>query len=152
VNVGGEGDPVDATHRIESGEYRRAAEFRLALRRFIAHSDKAARRARLTPQRYVLMLAVKGMPRSDEQVTMTQLADWLELAPSTVTELVDRAEAAGLVQRLKGTDGRFVSVRLTEEGERRLDSAFLAIRRERDELLHQFEHTRRRFNDSTGGG
>jgi DNA-binding MarR family transcriptional regulator len=118
-------------------EYVRVAEFRSSLRRFLRRSEKVARSAGLTPQRYLLLLMVKGAPDGSEQSTVTELAERLQLAQSTVTELVGRAEEAGLLRREpSGLDGRVAHVRLTEEGERRLAQAFTELESERDELRH----------------
>ena len=73
------------------------AEFRSALRHFLRRREKIARRSGLTPQRYLLLLMIKGAPDGSEQSTVTELADRLQLAQSTVTELVRRAEEVGLV-------------------------------------------------------
>ena len=118
-------------------EYVRVAEFRSSLRRFLRRSETVARSAGLTPQRYLLLLMVKGAPDGSEQSTVTELAERLQLAQSTVTELVGRAEEAGLLRREpSGLDGRVAHVRLTEEGERRLAQAFTELESERDELRH----------------
>src|SRR5579884_1888282 len=94
------------------------AEFRTALRRFLRRTERIARQAGLTPQRYHLLLMIKGAPDGSEQSTVTDLADRLQLAQSTVTELVSRAEEAGLVEREQSAqDGRVAHLRLTEEGE-----------------------------------
>ncbi len=75
------------------------AEFRTALRRFARRSERVARQYGLTPQRYLLLLMIKGAADGKEQSTVTELADRLQLAQSTVTELVRRAEETGLVAR-----------------------------------------------------
>lgn len=117
-------------------EYVRVAEFRSALRRFLRRSEKVARASGLTPQRYLLLLMIKGAPEGREQSTVTELADRLQLAQSTVTELVSRAEEAGLVRREpSGLDGRVAHVRLTDEGERRLAQAFTGLEAERRYLF-----------------
>lgn len=116
-------------------EYVRVAEFRSSLRRFLRRSEKVARSAGLTPQRYLLLLMVKGATDGSERSTVTELAERLQLAQSTVTELVGRAEEAGLLRREpSGVDGRVAHVRLTEEGERRLAEAFTGLEAEREEL------------------
>ena len=116
-------------------EYVRVAEFRSSLRRFLRRSETVARSAGLTPQRYLLLLMVKGAPDGNEQSTVTELAERLQLAQSTVTELVGRAEEAGLLRREpSGLDGRVAHVRLKDEGERRLAQAFTELEAERDEL------------------
>ena len=94
------------------------AEFRAALRRFLRRSEQTARRSGLTPQRHLLLLMIKGAPDGTEQSTVTELSDRLQLAQSTVTELVRRAEEAGLLARAQSaTDARVAHLRLTDEGE-----------------------------------
>ena len=80
------------------------AEFRAALRGFLRTSERNARAAGLTPQRYLLLLMIKGAPDESEQSTVTELAERLQLAQSTVTELVSRAEEIGLVERERSSD------------------------------------------------
>ncbi len=117
------------------------AEFRAALRRFLRTSERNARAAGLTPQRYLLLLMIKGAHDESEQSTVTQLAERLQLAQSTVTELVSRAEEAGLVARARSAaDGRIAHLRLTEEGERRLARSFTSNERERKALREAFAH------------
>jgi DNA-binding MarR family transcriptional regulator len=117
------------------------AEFRAALRRFMRKSERVARASGLTPQRYLLLLMIKGAPDAREQSTVTELADRLQLAQSTVTELVRRAELAGLVdRRASSVDGRVAHLRLTDEGERRLARAFTSNEAERRALREAFQH------------
>jgi DNA-binding MarR family transcriptional regulator len=117
-------------------EYIRVAEFRASLRRFLRRSERVARESGLTPQRYLLLLMIKGSADSSERSTVTALADRLQLAQSTVTELVGRAEEAGLVEREQSTaDGRVAHLKLTTEGEERLASAFTGLASERRHLL-----------------
>ena len=111
------------------------AEFRASLRGFMRHSERVARKSGLTPQRYLLLLMVKGAPDGSQQSTVTELADRLQLAQSTVTELVSRAEDAGLLTREQSSsDARVAHLRLSEEGERRLERAFTALGVERAHL------------------
>jgi DNA-binding MarR family transcriptional regulator len=117
------------------------ADFRAALRSFLRRSEQKARRARLTPQRYLLLLMIKGAPDGSEQSTVTELAERLQLAQSTVTELVRRAEEAGLIDRQPSRkDGRVAYLRVSEEGERRLQTAFELLAEERRTLREAFEH------------
>jgi DNA-binding MarR family transcriptional regulator len=119
----------------------RGAEFRAALRRFLRRSERIARASGLTPQRYLLLLMIKGAPDGSEQSTVTELAERLQLAQSTVTELVRRAEEVGLVEReTSSVDGRVAHLRLTEEGERRLARSFTSLAGERDALRATFAH------------
>ena len=111
------------------------AEFRAALRGFLRHSERVARKSGLTPQRYLLLLMVRGARDGSERSTVTELAERLQLAQSTVTELVSRAEAAGLLSREQSpTDARVAHLRLTDEGMRRLELAFTALATERAQL------------------
>ena len=128
---------------ITLDEVLQAAEFRRLLRRFLAHGDTGVRRAGLTPQRYLLLLAVKGAPDRTETRSIGQLSDDLQLAQSSVTELVDRAEAAGLVARATGNaDARTVLVRLEPAGEKRLMAALTLVRAERQQLLEHLDRAR----------
>ena len=118
-----------------TAEVRRAAAFRVALREFTRESEHAARKARLTPQRYLLLLLVKGAEDGTERATISELCRRLHLAQSTVTELVNRAVEAGLVRRQTSqNDGRVVYVELTDEGDRRFAEAFASLAGERREL------------------
>jgi DNA-binding MarR family transcriptional regulator len=113
----------------------RVAEFRAALRAFLRKSERNARQSGLTPQRYLLLLMIKGAPKGRQQSTVTELAERLQLAQSTVTELVRRAEESGLIRREQSeADGRVAHLRLTDEGERRLTRAFTSNEQERNEL------------------
>ena len=117
------------------------AEFRSALRRFLRTSERVARHSRLTPQRYLLLLMIKGSPDGREQSTVTELSERLQLAQSTVTELVRRAEEAGLIERTQSQrDARVAHLRLTPEGERRLMLSFTELETERAQLRDAFAH------------
>jgi DNA-binding MarR family transcriptional regulator len=117
------------------------AEFRAALRRFLRTSERVARQSGLTPQRYLLLLMVKGAPDGSEQSTVTELAERLQLAQSTVTELVSRAVGTGLLEREQSsTDARVAHLRLSEEGERRLTRAFTTLAAERSNVREAFAH------------
>ncbi len=120
-------------------EVMAVAELRAALRQFLRRSERVARQSGLTPQRYLLLLMIKGAPGGSEQSTVTQLSERLQLAQSTVTELVRRAEEAGLVAREQSqTDARVAHLRLTAEGERRLMASFTELETERAQLRDAF--------------
>jgi DNA-binding MarR family transcriptional regulator len=117
------------------------AEFRAALRRFLRRSERIAQSSGLTPQRYLLLLMVKGASDGSQRSTVTELADRLQLAQSTVTELVRRAEEVGLLMREpSNVDGRVAYIRLTDEGENRLTRSFTELATERAELREAFSH------------
>ncbi|HZQ02886.1 MAG TPA: MarR family transcriptional regulator [Gaiellaceae bacterium] len=129
---------------VDTAAVVRVAAFRAALRSFLRTSEQTARASGLTPQRYLLLLMVKGAPDGSEQTTVTELATRLRLGQSTVTELVKRAEQAGLIERVRSdVDARVAHVRLTPEGERRLARSFTALAEERRALRRIFAELER---------
>lgn len=120
------------TGNVESAEFERAAAFRTALRRFHGRTNEVAAGAGLTPQRYDLLLAIKT--GSGEVSTVSELVKRLSLPQPAVTELVKRAEEAGLISRTVGVDRRVSVLRLTADAERRLLEAFVGLRDERRQL------------------
>jgi DNA-binding MarR family transcriptional regulator len=115
-------------------EFREAAELRAALRKFLRASERIAREEGLTPSRYLLLLMIKTTPSS--RSTVTELAERMQLTQSTITELVTRAETAGLVQREQSDeDARVFWLGLTPAGEHRLARAVARNGRERDRLI-----------------
>ena len=94
----------------------------------------------LTPQRYLLLLFVKGAPDGSERATMTELKNRMRLSPNTVSDLVSRAEEAALVLRTPAKhDLRVVYVSLTAEGERLLDVAISGSEVYRREFSRRFD-------------
>jgi DNA-binding MarR family transcriptional regulator len=105
------------------------------MRVFLRLSETVARDHELTPQRYLLLLMIKGAPDGSETATVSELADRLQLSQSTVTELIARSESAGLVERAGAPgDARITVVRVTDEGERRVTEAMSALGPERRRL------------------
>jgi len=119
----------------------RIAEFRAGLRGFMHSSEQIARRWQLTPQRYSLLLAIKGAPDGSERLSFTEISRRLLLSRNTVTELCQRAEEAGLIRREPSAqDHRVTYLRLTAEGERRLTGAVLEndlLRRDLDKMFRR---------------
>jgi DNA-binding MarR family transcriptional regulator len=69
-----------------------------------------------------------------------------------VTELVKRAEEAGLLARVRSSrDARVSLLRLTSEGERRLFQVFDALRDDRADFAEAFHLLRRRLDAVTAG-
>jgi DNA-binding MarR family transcriptional regulator len=130
---------------IDTAEAVQVAAFRTALRRFLRASEEIAQANGLTPRRHLLLLMIKGAPDGSERTTVTDLAERLQLAQSTVTELVRRAEGGGLVERERSSeDGRIAHLRLTKEGEGRLARVFQSHDAEREKLhaiLAELERT-----------
>jgi DNA-binding MarR family transcriptional regulator len=100
--------------------YAALARFRYELRKFQAFSNAAAKTAGLTPQQHQALLAVRGF--SDQgPISVGDLAAFLLIRPHTAVELVDRMTRLELLTRVvDDSDGRRVLVKLTKEGEGRL--------------------------------
>jgi len=102
-------------------DYRRLLEFRTGLRRFLRWSEEQAEAAGVTPLQHQLMLAIRGSGDL-RGPTISAVAVALVSKHHSVVELVDRAEAAGLVRRVQDEkDHRLVRLALTRSGERILD-------------------------------
>ena len=125
---------------LETTDAIRIAAFRAAIRSFLRTSEQLAREQKLTPRRYLLLLMIKGAPDGSEQSTVTELSERLQLAQSTVTELVGRAERAGLIQRERSEkDLRVAHLRLSPEGERRLALSVRGLDEQRHELRQRLD-------------
>ncbi|HVB34190.1 MAG TPA: MarR family transcriptional regulator [Patescibacteria group bacterium] len=109
---------------------RELARFRYELRRFLRFSEKAARKAGLTPQQHQLLLGVAGHTGRG-WATVSELAEFLQERHNAVVGLVDRALRAGLVSKEPvSRDHRLVRVQLTARGRRMLDTLSALHRRE----------------------
>lgn len=99
----------------------RLLDFRTGLRRFLRWSEEQAEAAGITPHQHQLMLAVRG--HTDRRgPTIGELSDYLLSRHHSVVGLVDRAEGAGLVQRVTDPDDhRMVRVSLTRSGSEHLE-------------------------------
>jgi DNA-binding MarR family transcriptional regulator len=121
--------PIDTATAI------RVAALREGLRAFLRESELIAQANGLTPQRHLLLLMIKGATDGSERSTVTELAARLRLAQTTVTDLVRRAEDAGLITREQSdADARVMILRLSAEGERRLSRSLRAHADERRRL------------------
>jgi DNA-binding MarR family transcriptional regulator len=104
--------------RVTRQDFQRLLEFRVALREFQRWSEDQAEAAGLTHVQHQLLVAIKGHP-GNRPPAVGDLADYLLLRPHSTVELIDRAEAAGLVERVPDeNDRRVVRVRLTKTGDR----------------------------------
>ena len=125
---------------LTATDYENLLAFRTSLRKFLSWSETKAREAGLTAAQHQLLLAVKGHPGGDPPA-VGDLADYLLLRHHSAVELIDRAEAAGLVQRCRDEgDGRVIRVRLTPEGDRRLGSLSAAHLNELRRLAPVLDH------------
>lgn len=126
------------TAAIPLARVKRIAAFRAALHTFLARIEERARAARLTPRWYLVLLFVKGSADGSERASFSDLAERLKLSTNTVTELVARMEAAGLLRRERSDDDRrVVFLRLTGEGERRLQAVLRSSEQDRRQLAEE---------------
>jgi DNA-binding MarR family transcriptional regulator len=101
-------------------DYEALAQFRYELRKFQAFSKAAAHAAGLTPQQHQALLIIRGFSSRDP-VSVGDLAEFLLIRHHTAVELVDRMSKLGLLNRIADqADARRALVKLTKEGERRL--------------------------------
>ncbi len=118
---------------LSAEDFQNLLAFRTGLRRFLHWSQTQAKSAGLTPAQHQLLVAIKGHPGGQDPA-ISDLAASLLLRHHSAVELVDRAQAGGLVERMDDPgDGRVTRVRLTADGEARLAKLSLA---HVDELRH----------------
>ncbi len=95
--------------------------FRRAMLQFTKWSEHRVRQAGLTPQQYLLLLAVRSRD-DDSPPSVGDLAADLLIRPNSAIELVNRAESLGLVTRARDArDQRIVRVSLTDQAHDQLD-------------------------------
>ncbi len=120
-----------STTALSDRDYQALARFRYALRVFQRFSEDAARAAGTTPAQHQLLLAIRGH-RGQRPPVVGDIAETLQLRHHSVVELIDRADAAGLVRRtVDPSDQRRQQVRLTDAGRVLLEALSKA---HRDEL------------------
>jgi len=139
--------------RLSQQDFEKLLQFRVTLRRFQRWSEDQAQAAGLTHVQHQLLVAIKGHP-GDRPPAIGDLAGYLLLRPHSTVELVDRAEAAGLVARMPDRDdGRVIRVRLTDEGDRvmqELTRAHLERLHELATVLNELVYRERDDNAGTG--
>jgi DNA-binding MarR family transcriptional regulator len=109
------------SRRLDDDDFVRLLAFRDSLRLFLRWSETQAREHGLTPAQHQLLLAIRG--HQGERPSIGEIAEHLLLRHHSVVELIDRAEAVGLVRRfVDDEDHRVVRVALTPVGSRRLTS------------------------------
>jgi DNA-binding MarR family transcriptional regulator len=107
--------------RIDQADLERLLAFRDGVRRFLRWSEGQAKAVGLTGAQHQLLLAVQG--HGGGAPSIGDVADHLLLRHHSAVELVDRAEAAGLVRRVVDAgDHRIVRLALTAKGRNRLAS------------------------------
>jgi DNA-binding MarR family transcriptional regulator len=104
----------------QTADYRALANFRYALRQFLAFSGDAAQSVGLTPQQHQAMLSIIGAPEG-QAVTIGFVAKRMLLKHHSMVELVDRLVELNLVARQQdAADRRKVLLSLTPKAKRLL--------------------------------
>jgi DNA-binding MarR family transcriptional regulator len=118
---------------LTDADYARIADFRHALRKFLSFSEQAAADEGLMPQQHQALLVIRG--REAGTTTIGVLADRLCVKHHTAVGLVQRLEAAGLVNKQPSAyDRRVIVLQLTAEGSARLERLTQAHRAELKDL------------------
>lgn len=122
---------------LQDDDFERLLAFRDGLRRFQHWSEEQAKAVGLTGAQHQLLLAIRG---HGEIPSIRDVADHLLLRHHSVVELVDRAVAAGLVERVADADDqRIVRLRLTATGAERVEALAGAHLEELSRLRPRFD-------------
>jgi DNA-binding MarR family transcriptional regulator len=132
-----------ARRQLTDGELADLAEFRAALRNFLAFSEQAAAAQGATTQWYQALLVIKTFD-SNEPITVGELASQLMIRDHSAAELVSRLVGAQLVRRKSDpADRRRSHLLITPQGERVLSTLALAhlerLREFREAFLKPFK-------------
>jgi DNA-binding MarR family transcriptional regulator len=104
-------------HRSRPIDYETLAELRYQVRRFLRVRELAARASGVAPQQYLVLLQIRGVVAL-RPVTISVLAERLQIHHHSAVQLVDRLSRQGLVERRRdGRDRRSVIVELRPRGE-----------------------------------
>src|ERR1700693_2499857 len=96
---------VAMKNAILDTEYRPLANLRSRTRHFIQEGDAAPQRSNLEPQQYLMLLAIRGLPKG-AVATIRTLAERMALKHHTAVELIDRLESHGLVRRSRSENDK----------------------------------------------
>jgi len=120
---------------LRAKDYAALSAFRYAMRQFLRFSKEViAARARLTPEQYEALLAIKASQQPNG-MTVGEISERLQVRHHTAVSLLDKLEARKLALRKRtNTDRRTVNVQLTRAG-----TALLS----RLALIHYHEMRRR---------
>ena len=134
---------VNSEKKLGARSFREAAELRAALRRFERRSAEILPAHSLTSTQYQLLLVVKTSESESGGAGFAEISERLQIARSTATELVRRAESGGLVERrLHPHDRRSLIVALTPKGSARLEAAVRDLRGDRARLMAMLQEVR----------
>lgn len=107
---------IGKTLSLHDTDYEALADFRAALRGFLAFSEGKAGEVGLSPRQHQALLAIRGAAAG--QATIGYVSDRLILKPHSASELVKRLEALNLIRRRRvEKDRRRILLVLTDRAE-----------------------------------
>lgn len=105
---------------LSDADFRALADWRHALRRFLAASERISWKGGVSPAQYQLLLFVAGTP-DGRSPAIGDLAERMQVEHQSAVGLVDRTQKGGLVRRRRDPDNRRrVLIDLTPKGARLL--------------------------------
>jgi DNA-binding MarR family transcriptional regulator len=112
-------------------DYYSLASLRYVLRKFLRFTkDLASAKAKLTPEQYEALLALKAFS-ADDGLTVGQLSERVQVKHHTAVSLTDKLAARNLLTKRRGSlDRRYVYVKLTAAGAKLVTALAAAHRRE----------------------
>lgn len=112
---------AEAAQRPNNNEFEQVLKaIRRVIRATDLHSRHVTKMSGLTSSQLILLKVV----RDNNLSTISELASSISLSQATLTSILDRLEASGLVTRERSEqDKRKISVRLTDAGSAMLDMA-----------------------------
>jgi DNA-binding MarR family transcriptional regulator len=123
-----------STDGMSAEQYRRLAEFRYQMRRFLHFSQQAASKAGIQPQQYQLLQVIAGIPE-EMSPTIAAVASRMCLRHNSAVELVNRTIEANLIRKAPDpVDHRRLLLQITPSGQRLLASLVEFHLRELDEF------------------
>ncbi len=115
---------------------------RRILRKVSEHSRLLARSGGLTVPQFLCLRAIFASPEGE--LSVAQAADAVQLAPPTVSRIMDRLEKAGYVTRERRSDDRRkVSLVITDSGRARLEELPSPLHERFVEKLNDLDPTKR---------
>ncbi len=112
-----EGRSPDGEEVLQAKDYAALGAFQYAMRKLLRFSKEVlAARAKLTPEQYEALLAIKGNSGANG-VTVGEISERLQVKHHTAVSLLDKLEAQKLATRKRAAvDRRNVNVELTKAG------------------------------------
>ena len=134
ATVAAMGPAADDDQVMSAPRVAEVVAFRTALHRFERQTAAAARDCGLTPQRYLLLLTIWGAADGAGGATVSSVAEALDLPQTTVSDMVARATAVGLIERAPASDARSSLLSVTQDGKRRVSRTARRLDRDRTVL------------------